>query len=72
MINWKSYPVNIKITDGLLRTVKVFEICESDISSEKHTHSSDKVLSIIADKLKEANYDVEASKRKEDKISLWG
>ena len=47
MIDWKYYPVNVRIPDSLLEIVKVFEKHESQISSNEHTFESNVVLSRI-------------------------
>jgi len=70
VINWKCYPVNIKIPDFLLELVVIFEKHEAEISSDNHSLVSNTVLEKITDSLMDINYQVELSKKKEDKIKV--
>jgi len=70
MINWKFYPTNVKIPDSLNSIVNVFKKHEVLISSEKHTLSSNQVLTEITADLQELGYLVEIGKKREDKIKV--
>ena len=70
MISWKYYPINKKIPNTLHAVVKIFEKHETEITSENHTLSSNSVLGIITSSLLELNFQVETSKKNEDKIRV--
>jgi hypothetical protein len=70
MINWKYYPVNVRIPDFLLDIVKIFEKHECNFSSDKHTFESNAVLAKITSNLQELNFQVEIGKKKEEKIKV--
>lgn len=70
MINYIYYPNNDTIPQHLIDIVNAFKVLEKDISSEKHTLSSDDVLSKFVKPFKDLGYNIETGKRKEDKISI--
>ena len=71
MINWKCYPINIKISDPLFDIVKVFEKREHQISfSDSRRLASNAVLAVIRVSIQEHEYQVEAGKTQKDKIKV--
>lgn len=70
MINWQFYPKRKEIPTHLKNVVDIFILKESLISSDLFTLSSNQVLQIVSDKLLDLNYQVEISKKSEDKIQV--
>ena len=74
MINWMYFPQNRKIEPHLLKVIDVFEEKKKEIDSDIHQGDdnlvSDVVLSFVADGLEQIGYDVERSKKKEEKIRV--
>ena len=70
MINWAYFPKNIEIDDLSRKIVEIFQYKEDDISSEKFTFESNKVLEIVSAGLEGIGFAVEKSKKKSDKINV--
>ena len=70
MINWQFYPKSDQIPDHLFRVVDVFLEQQDIIDSDKHTLNSDGVLEKVRFGLEALSFDVEKSKKKEDKIHV--
>jgi hypothetical protein len=70
MINWQFYPKRKEIPTHLKNVVNVFDLKENHITSEILTLNSNEVLNVISKDLKELNYQVEISKKTEDKIKV--
>ena len=71
MIDWKCYPVNVRIPESLMNIVEVFEKHESQItSSGEKVLKSNEVLSEITLSLEKCGYLVETSKAAKDKIRV--
>ncbi len=71
-INWKYYPSNIQIPDFLRNIATVFGNHYDEIYTEnrKNALHSNEVLDIISADLETAGFQVEKSKKKEDKIPI--
>lgn len=69
-IEWQLFPKNLSCPAHLKEVISVFEDQLDDIDSLSHNLNSDKVLACIADGLVSLGYDVETSKKLEDKISI--
>lgn len=69
-INFQYYPKSQRITSHLSSVTEVFKEEESDISSQTHSHESNKVLAYLANGLIDLGYRVEKSKKKEDLIEV--
>lgn len=74
MINYRYFPQNRKLENHLLQIIEVFKENQDNIDSERHTGSdnikSDTVLSIVAPGMERIGYQIEKSKKKEDKIRV--
>ena len=74
MINWMYFPQNKIIETHLESLISVFREKQDEIDSETHQGTdnleSDLVLSYVAQGLERIGYDVEKSKKKEDKIRV--
>jgi len=70
MINWQFFPKSRIIPEHLLNTLEVFELNENLISSEVHNYGSNVVLEIIRTQLEELDFQIEKSKRTNDKIKV--
>lgn len=68
MINWQYFPQSRAIPIHLADVVKAFQKVADQIDSEKHDFSSDEVLKIVRPELEKLGFDIEKSKRNEDKI----
>ena len=75
-LRWTYFPNTRKIDNHLLDVVRVFEDNFEAIDSQMqnaekgNAMDSNTVLSIISEQLKDAGYEVEKGKRKEDKIHI--
>ena len=69
-INFQYYPKSQRITSHLSSVTEVFKDVDSDISSQNHSHESNKVLAYLANGLIDLGYRVERSKKKEDLIEV--
>ena len=70
MINWQYFPKSDKIPEHLVEVVDIFEEKQYEINSEKHQYTSDEVLSFLTLGLEKINYQVEKSKKRDDKIHV--
>ena len=70
MINWQYFPKSDEIPTHLENVVEVFEKSKDEIDSDTSEHNSDKVLSIIRKDLEAVNYNVDKSKKRNDKIQV--
>lgn len=74
MINWMFFPQNKIIETHLESLISVFREKQDEIDSETHQGTdnleSDLVLSYVSQGLERIGYDVEKSKKKEDKIRV--
>lgn len=69
-IEWQLFPKNLSCSDHLKKVINVFEKQLDDIDSLSHELKSNDVLACIADGLVALGYDVETSKKLEDKIPV--
>lgn len=74
MINWMFFPQNKIIETHLESLISVFREKQDEIDSETHQGTdnleSDLVLSYVSQGLERIGYDVEKTKKKEDKIRV--
>lgn len=70
MINWMLYPHSQTPDELSLGIVGVFEKTSEKIKSETFSYKSDEVLKILAPDLKKLGFQVEKSKKEEDKIHV--
>ncbi len=70
MINWQFFPKSRVIPEHLLNVIRVFEFNETSISSDSHTLSSNDVLEFVRSGLEDLNFQIEKSKKSEDKIKV--
>lgn len=70
MIRFQYFPKSKAIPSHLNNVVNVFSENLNMISSEKYQHSSNEVLSVVAEKLEELGFTVEKSKKSDDKIKV--
>ena len=70
MINWAYFPKNIEIDEISQGIVNIFQYKEDEISSNKFTYESNKVLDVVSEKLEEEGFSVEKSKKKSEKINV--
>jgi hypothetical protein len=70
MINWQFFPKSRVIPEHLLNVVRIFEFNEASISSETHNLSSNDVLEYVRSNLEDLNFQIEKSKKSEDKIKV--
>lgn len=74
MINWMFFPQTDKIPNHLIEIIEAFKEKSDEIDSEKHLGNknleSNKVLKILAPLLSKNGYNVERSKKAEDKIKM--
>lgn len=69
-IEWQLFPKNLSCPDHLKEVINVFEQQLDNIDSLSHELKSNDVLACIADGLVSLGYDVETSKKSEDKIPV--
>lgn len=70
MINWVYYPRSMKPSDLAVGVVSAFDDVGDQISSVSHELSSNQVLAAIAPGLLKVGFQVEAGKRRSEKISV--
>lgn len=70
MINWISFPKNVRAPQIFIDIVEVFEQVKDNIDSEKHSKSSNEVLSLVSPGLKNLGYVVEQGKKSSEKIHI--
>ena len=70
MINWQYFPKSDKIPNHLASVVLAFEKSSKQIDSENNEHNSNAVLEFLRDDLESLDYEVEKSKKQDDKIHV--
>ncbi|MBS1258040.1 MAG: hypothetical protein MAG551_01093 [Candidatus Scalindua arabica] len=70
MIRFQFFPRSHGITEKINSIIECFKSVEDDISSEKHTHSSNEVLKLLHLGLEEIGFNVETGKTKDKKINV--
>jgi hypothetical protein len=70
MINWQFFPKSKIIPSHLKTVIDVFEKNETTISSYKFQYGSNEVLEIVGEDLEKSNYQIEKSKKSNDKIKI--
>jgi hypothetical protein len=70
MINWQFFPKSKIIPSHLKTVIDVFEKNETTISSDKFQYGSNEVLEIVGEDLEKSNYQIEKSKKSNDKIKI--
>lgn len=70
MINWQYYPKSDCIPEHLLSVIGVFQQYENSIKSPENELNSNQVLAILREDLVNLGFQVEKSKRAEDKIHV--
>lgn len=70
MISWQFFPKSKIIPEHMKNVLGVFELNESLISSEVHNYGSNEVLESLRANLEELDFQVEKSKKANDKIKV--
>jgi hypothetical protein len=70
MINWQFFPKSKIIPTHLKTVIDVFEKNETTISSDKFQFGSNEVLENVREDLEKSNFQVEKSKKSNDKIKV--
>lgn len=70
MINWQFFPKSRIIPENLENIIGVFELKEGLISSDIHNYSSNEVLENVRTNLEKLNFQIEKSKKSNDKIKV--
>ena len=70
MINWQFFPKSKIIPSHLKTVIDVFEKNETTISSDKFQYGSNEVLENVREDLEKSNFQVEKSKKSNDKIKV--
>ena len=70
MINWQFFPKSRVIPEHLQNVLGVFELNESLISSDEHNYGSNEVLEKIRTCLEKFDFQIEKSKKSNDKIKV--
>ena len=70
MINWQFFPKSKIIPSHLKTVIDVFEKNETTISSDKFQYGSNEVLENVREDLENSNFQVEKSKKSNDKIKV--
>jgi hypothetical protein len=70
MINWQFFPKSRIIPEHLQNVLGVFELNESLISSEVHNYGSNEVLENVRTNLEKLDFQIEKSKKSNDKIKV--
>jgi hypothetical protein len=70
MINWQFFPKSRIIPEHLQNVLGIFELSESQISSEVHNYGSNEVLEFVRANLEELDFQIEKSKKSNDKIKV--
>jgi hypothetical protein len=70
MINWQFFPKSRIIPQHLLDVLDVFELNESLISSDVHNFGSNEVLGNVRTNLEKLEFQIEKSKKTNDKIKV--
>jgi hypothetical protein len=69
-LRYQLFPRSFGITEEIKAVIDCFITHYEHIKSPDHNHSSDSVLKILANSLKDLNFNVEESKAKVDKIEV--
>lgn len=70
MIQWMLFPKSRAATPLALEVVAAFSAAATEIDSAVHRHESNEVLVRVAPALRKAGFVVEASKKRDDKVSV--
>jgi hypothetical protein len=70
MINWQFFPKSRIIPEHLQNVLGVFELNESLISSDVHSYGSNEVLENVRTNLEKLDFQIEKSKKSNDKIKV--
>jgi len=70
MIHWQFYPKSRIIPEHLHNVLGVFELNESAITSDVHNYGSNEVLENVRVKLEILDFQIEKSKKSNDKIKV--
>ena len=70
MINWQFFPKSRIIPEHLQNILGVFELNESLISSDVHNYGSNEVLENVRNSLEKLDFQIEKSKKSNDKIKV--
>jgi catalase (peroxidase I) len=70
MINWQFYPRNHQTPYHLDEVLNTFKKVEKEVDSRVHDLNSDSVLTILKPGLEGSGFDIEASKKKKDKVQV--
>lgn len=70
MINWQFFPKSRIVPDHLKNVLGVFEFNESLISSDVHSYGSNEVLENVRANLETLDFQIEKSKKSNDKIKV--
>lgn len=70
MISWQFFPKSRIIPEHLQNVLSVFELNESLISSDAHNYGSNDVLENVRTNLERLDFQIEKSKKSNDKIKV--
>lgn len=70
MINWQFFPKSRIIPEHLQNVLNVFELNEMLISSDFHNFGSNEVLENVRSKLENLDFQIEKSKKSNEKIKV--
>ena len=70
MIRWTYFPKNLKLPDFFIPLIDVFDLFESEISSDTNSLASNEVLAKVSQGLVDIGLQIETSKKKKDKIRI--
>ncbi len=70
MINWQFFPKSRIIPEHLQNVIGVFELNESIISSDNYNYGSNEVLENVRAGLEKLEFQIEKSKKSNDKIKV--
>lgn len=70
MINWQFFPKSRIIPEHLQNVLGVFELNEKLISSDLHNYGSNEVLENVRTNLEKLDFQIEKSKKSNDKIKV--
>lgn len=70
MINWQFFPKSRIIPIHLQNVLRVFELSEDLISSDFHNYGSNEVLENVRTNLEKLDFQIEKSKKSNDKIKV--
>lgn len=70
MINWQFFPKSRIIPEHLEKVLGAFELNENSISSDIHKYGSNEVLENVRTHLEKLDFQIEKSKKSNDKIKV--